>query len=152
MLREDLQKALKESMINKDTTTVSAVRLIIAGLKEKDVDARGKGQKEASDTELLSMMQNMIKQRKDSIKMYVEANRQDLADKEQSEINVIERFLPKQMNATEVEAAIKSAIETLGASSMKDMGKVMASLREQYAGQMDFGAASGTIKNILSGK
>jgi len=152
MLREDLQKALKESMINKDTTTVSAVRLIIAGLKEKDVDARGKGQKEASDTELLSMMQNMIKQRKDSIKMYVEANRQDLADKEQSEINVIERFLPKQMSATEVEAAIKSAIETLGASSMKDMGKVMASLREQYAGQMDFGAASGTIKNILSGK
>ncbi|MBQ8436612.1 MAG: GatB/YqeY domain-containing protein [Alphaproteobacteria bacterium] len=152
MLREDLQKALKESMINKDTTTVSAVRLIIAGLKEKDVDAKGKGQKEASDTELLSMMQNMIKQRKDSIKMYVEANRQDLADKEQSEINVIERFLPKQMNATEVEAAIKSAIETLGASSMKDMGKVMASLREQYAGQMDFGAASGTIKNILSGK
>ena len=152
MLREDLQKALKESMINKDTTTVSAVRLIIAGLKEKDVDARGKGQKEASDTELLSMMQNMIKQRKDSIKMYVEANRQDLADKEQSEINVIERFLPKQMSATEVETAIKSAIETLGASSMKDMGKVMAALREQYAGQMDFGAASGTNKNHLSGK
>ena len=152
MLREDLQKALKESMINKDTTTVSAVRLIIAGLKEKDVDARGKGQKEASDTELLSMMQNMIKQRKDSIKMYVEANRQDLADKEQSEINVIERFLPKQMSASEVETAIKSAIETLGASSMKDMGKVMAALREQYAGQMDFGAASGTIKNLLSRK
>ena len=152
MLREDLQKALKESMINKDTTTVSAVRLIIAGLKEKDVDARGKGQKEASDTELLSMMQNMIKQRKDSIKMYVEANRQDLADKEQSEINVIERFLPKQMSASEVETAIKSAIETLGASSMKDLGKVMAALREQYAGQMDFGAASGTIKNLLSGK
>jgi len=152
MLREDLQKALKESMINKDTTTVSAVRLIIAGLKEKDVDARGKGQKEASDTELLSMMQNMIKQRKDSIKMYVEANRQDLADKEQSEINVIERFLPKQMSALEVETAIKSVIETLGASSMKDMGKVMATLREQYAGQMDFGAASGTIKNLLSGK
>lgn len=152
MLREDLQKALKESMINKDTTTVSAVRLIIAGLKEKDVDARGKGQKEASDTELLSMMQNMIKQRKDSIKMYVEANRQDLADKEQSEINVIERFLPKQMSALEVETAIKSVIEILGASSMKDMGKVMATLREQYAGQMDFGAASGTIKNLLSGK
>ena len=84
--------------------------------------------------------------------MYVEANRQDLADKEQSEINVIERFLPKQMSALEVETAIKSVIETLGASSMKDMGKVMATLREQYAGQMDFGAASGTIKNLLSGK
>ncbi len=152
MLREDLQKALKESMINKDTTTVSAVRLIIAGLKEKDVDARGKGQKEATDTELLAMMQNMIKQRKDSIKMYVEGHRQDLADKEQSEIAVIERFLPKQMSASEAEAAIKAAIASTGAVSMKDMGKVMSVLREQYAGQMDFGAASGTIKSLLSGK
>lgn len=152
MLREDLQKALKESMINKDTTTVSAVRLIIAGLKEKDVDARGKGQKEATDAELLAMMQNMIKQRKDSIKMYVEGHRQDLADKEQSEIAVIERFLPKQMSASEAEAAIKAAIASTGAASMKDMGKVMSVLREQYAGQMDFGAASGTIKSLLSGK
>lgn len=152
MLREDLQKALKESMINKDTTTVSAVRLIIAGLKEKDVDARGRGQKEATDAELLSMMQNMIKQRKDSIKMYLEGNRQDLADKEQSEITVIERFLPKQMSASEAEAAIKAIISSTGASSMKDMGKVMSALREQYAGQMDFGAASGTIKTLLSGK
>ncbi len=152
MLREDLQKALKESMINKDTTTVSAVRLIIAGLKEKDVDARGRGQKEATDAELLSMMQNMIKQRKDSIKMYLEGHRQDLADKEQSEITVIERFLPKQMSASEAEAAIKAIISSTGASSMKDMGKVMSALREQYAGQMDFGAASGTIKTLLSGK
>ena len=152
MLREDLQKALKESMINKDTTTVSAVRLIIAGLKEKDVDARGKGQKEATDAELLAMMQNMIKQRKDSIKMYVEGHRQDLADKEQSEIAVIERFLPKQMSASEAEAAIKAAIASTGAVSMKDMGKVMSVLREQYAGQMDFGAASGTFKSLLSGK
>ena len=152
MLREDLHKALKESMINKDTTTVSAVRLIIAGLKEKDVDARGKGQKEATDAELLAMMQNMIKQRKDSIKMYVEGHRQDLADKEQSEIAVIERFLPKQMSASEAEAAIKAAIASTGAVSMKDMGKVMSVLREQYAGQMDFGAASGTIKSLLSGK
>ncbi len=147
-----MQKALKESMINKDTTTVSAVRLIIAGLKEKDVDARGKGQKEATDAELLAMMQNMIKQRKDSIKMYVEGHRQDLADKEQSEIAVIERFLPKQMSASEAEAAIKAAIASTGAVSMKDMGKVMSVLREQYAGQMDFGAASGTIKSLLSGK
>ncbi len=152
MLREDLQKALKESMINKDTATVSAVRLIIAGLKEKDVDARGRGQKEATDAELLSMMQNMIKQRKDSIKMYLEGHRQDLADKEQSEITVIERFLPKQMSASEAEAAIKAIISSTGASSMKDMGKVMSALREQYAGQMDFGAASGTIKTLLSGK
>ena len=152
MLREDLQKALKESMLAKDTQKVGAIRLIIAGMKEKDVDARGRGQKEATDAELLSMMQNMIKQRKDSIKMYLEGNRQDLADKEQSEITVIERFLPKQMSASETEAAIKAIISSTGASSMKDMGKVMSALREQYAGQMDFGAASGTIKTLLSGK
>ena len=84
--------------------------------------------------------------------MYVEGHRQDLADKEQSEIAVIERFLPKQMSASEAEAAIKAAIASTGAVSMKDMGKVMSVLREQYAGQMDFGAASGTIKSLLSGK
>ncbi len=151
MLRDDLQKALKESMLNKDMATVSAVRLIIAGMKEKDVDARGKGLEKASDADLLSMMQNMIKQRNDSIKMYTEGNRADLADKERSEISIIERFLPKQMNDAEVEAAIKAVILASGASSMKDMGKVMAELRGQYAGQMDFGKASGVIKALLSG-
>lgn len=150
MLREDLQNALKESMKNKDMTTVGAVRLIIAGMKEKDVDARGKGQKEASEADLLSMMQTMIKQRNDSIKMYVEGNRQDLAEKEKAEISVIERFLPKQMSDAEVESAIKAVIAETGAASMKDMGKVMASLKEKYAGQMDFGKASAQIKANLS--
>ena len=150
MLREDLQNALKEAMKSHDTTTVAAVRLIIAGQKEKDVEARGKGNKEATDAELLSMMQSMIKQRHDSIKIYVEGNRQDLADKEQAEINVIERFLPKQMNDAEMESAIKGVISELNASSMKDMGAVMGKLRGQYAGQMDFGKASGMIKSLLS--
>lgn len=150
MLREELQKSLKESMLARDTITVGAVRLIIAGMKEKDVDARGKGQKEASEADLLSMMQTMIKQRNDSIKMYVDGKRQDLADKEQNEINVIGRFLPKQMGEAEVEAAIKSAIAATGASSMKDMGKVMAELKEKYVGQMDFGKANGVIKALLS--
>lgn len=149
MLREELQKALKESMLNKDMDTVSAVRLIIAGMKEKDVDARGKGLKEASDTDLLSMMQSMIKQRNDSIKMYVEGNREDLAAKERKEISVIERFLPKQMSDAEIETAIKGVIADTGASSMKDMGKVMGALKAKYAGQLDFGKASGMIKNFL---
>lgn len=149
MLREELQKALKESMLNKDMDTVSAVRLIIAGMKEKDVDARGKGLKEASDTDLLSMMQSMIKQRNDSIKMYVEGNREDLAAKERKEISVIERFLPKQMSDAEIEVAIKGIIADTGASSMKDMGKVMGALKAKYAGQLDFGKASGMIKNFL---
>ena len=149
MLREDLQKALKEAMLAKDTQTVAAVRLIIAGMKDKDVDARGKGQKEASDADLLSMMQNMIKQRKESFKIYVEGNRQDLADKEQAEIVVIEKFLPKQMNDEQVEAAIKEIIAQTGATSIKDMGKVMAELKAKYVGQMDFGSASGKIKALL---
>ena len=149
MLREELQKALKESMLNKDTDTVSAVRLIIAGMKEKDVDARGKGLKEASDADLLSMMQSMIKQRNDSIKMYVDGNREDLAAKERKEISIIERFLPKQMSDDEIEAAIKGIIAETGAASMKDMGKVMGVLKTKYAGQLDFGKASGMIKNLL---
>ncbi len=149
MLRDDLQNMLKESMKNKDMTTVSAVRLIIAGMKEKDVDARGRGQEKATDAELLSMMQGMIKQRKDSIKMYLDGNRQDLADKEQSEINIIEKFLPKQLSGADMENAIKSVIAETGAQSMKDMGKVMGALKSKYAGQMDMGVANGVIKNLL---
>ena len=149
MLREDLQKVLKESMLNKDTTTVSAVRLIIAGMKEKDVEARGKGQAQASDAELLSMMQGMIKQRNDSIKMYVEGNRQDLADKELSEIKVIEKFVPKQMSDAEIETVLKSIISATGAASMRDMGKVMGELKAKYAGQLDMAKASSMIKSLL---
>ena len=149
MLREELQKALKESMLNKDTDTVSAVRLIIAGMKEKDVDARGKGLKEASDADLMSMMQSMIKQRNDSIKMYVDGKREDLAAKERKEISIIERFLPKQMSDAEIETAIRGVIAETGAASMKDMGEVMGALKAKYAGQLDFGKASGMIKNLL---
>ena len=149
MLREELQKALKESMLNKDTDTVSAVRLIIAGMKEKDVDARGKGLKEASDADLMSMMQSMIKQRNDSIKMYVDGKREDLAAKERKEISIIERFLPNHMSDAEIETAIRGVIAETGAASMKDMGKVMGALKAKYAGQLDFGKASGMIKNLL---
>lgn len=150
MLRDDLQKALKDAMLNHDTQTTGAVRLIIAGMKEKDVDARGRGLEKASDADLLSMMQTMIKQRNESIKMYLDAKRQDLADKEMSEIKVIEQFLPKQMSDAEVDEAIKAIISTIGASSMKDMGKVMSELKSQYAGQLDFGKASAKIKGFLS--
>ena len=150
MLRENLQNALKKAMKNHDMTTVAAVRLIIAGQKEKDVAARGAGKECATDAELLSMMQGMIKQRNDSIKMYVEGNREDLAAKERKEISVIERFLPKQMSDAEIETAIKAIIAETGAASMKDMGKVMGALKAKYAGQLDFGKASGMIKNFLN--
>ncbi len=149
MLRDDLQNSLKEAMKQRDTKTVNAVRLIIAGQKEKDVEARGKGREKADDTELLAMMQTMIKQRNESIRIYTEGNRADLAAKEQDEIDVISRFLPKQMSAEEINAAIKEAISATGAAGIKDMGKVMGALKTKYTGQMDFGAASGIIKQLL---
>ncbi len=149
MLREDLQKALKESMLAHDAATTSAVRLIIAGQKEKDVEARGKGAKEATDAELMAMMQTMIKQRNDSIKMYLDGNRPELAEKEKAEIAVIERFLPKQLSAAETEAAVAAIIAETGASSMKDMGKVMGALKAKYAGQLDMGRVNGIVKSKL---
>ena len=150
MLREDLQKALKESMLAHDAETTGAVRLIIAGMKEKDVDVRGKGAKEATEAELLSMMQTMIKQRNDSIKMYMDGNRPELAAKERKEIEIIERFLPKQMSDAEIEAAVRALISETGASSMKDMGKIMGALKSQYAGQLDMGKANCIIKSLLA--
>ena len=150
MLREDLQNCLKEAMKSKDMKTVGAVRLIIAGQKEKDVEARAKGLEKAGDDVLLAMMQTMIKQRNESIKIYNEGNRPDLAEKEQAEIEVISRFLPKQMNAEETDEAIKAAIAETGAASIRDMGKVMGALKAKYAGQMDFGAASAAIKKFLA--
>ena len=150
MLRDDLQNTLKNAMKEKNMPVVSAVRMIIAGLKEKDVEARGKGKEKAEDSELLAMMQTMIKQRNESVKIYTEGNRPELAQKEQEEIKVIERFLPKQLNDEEVENVVKETISSIGATSVKDMGKVMAQLKAQYAGQMDFGKASTVIKSLLS--
>ncbi len=151
MLREDLQKALKEAMLAHDAATTGAVRLIIAGQKEKDVEARGKGAKEATDAELLAMMQGMIKQRNDSIKMFMEGNRPELAEKEKAEIAVIERFLPKQMTDSEIAAAVQAIVAETGAASMKDMGKVMGALKAKYAGQLDFGKANNVVKSCLGG-
>ncbi len=150
MLRDDLQNSLKEAMKSKDMKTVSAVRLIIAGQKEKDVEARGKGLEKASDADLLAMMQTMIKQRNESIRIYKEGNRQDLADKEQDEIDVISRFLPKQLSAEEIENIVKSLISETGATGIKDMGKIMGALKGKYAGRMDFGNASAIIKKLLA--
>lgn len=149
MLREDLQNALKEAMKEKNMLEVNAVRMIIAGLKEKDVEARGKGKKQAEDAELLSMMQTMIKQRNESIKLYNDGHRPELAEKEQAEIKIIERFLPKQLSVEETRDVIKNIIAQTDAQSIKDMGKVMGALRGQYAGQMDFGKASEIIKQLL---
>ncbi len=150
MLREDIQNAIKEAMKNHEAERLSTVRMILAGVKEKDVDARGKGKECANDADLLSMMQTMIKQRQESAKMYREGGREELAAKEEAEIAVIQSFMPKQMSEAETEAAIRAEIAATGAASMKDMGKVMGALKEKYAGQMDFGMVSGKIKAMLS--
>ncbi len=150
MLRDEIQTAVKEAMKNHETERLSTVRMILAGIKEKDVDARGKGKECASEADILSMMQTMIKQRQESAKIYREGDRAELAEKEEAEIAVIQGFLPKQMDDGEVEAAVRAAIDETGAASMKDMGKVMGVLKQKYAGQMDFGAVSGKIKAMLS--
>lgn len=150
MLRDDVQNAIKEAMKNHEAERLSTARMILAGIKEKDVDARGKGKECAAEADLMSMMQTMIKQRQESAKMYRDGNRPELAEKEELEIKIIEGFLPKQMSDAEVDAAIAAVVTELGASSMKDMGAVMSKMREKYAGQMDFGAASGKIKAALS--
>ena len=150
MLIDEIKQENVNAMKEKNMLVVGAVRMIIAGLKEKDVEARGKGKEKADDTELLAMMQTMIKQRTESAKIYLEGNRPELAEKEQAEIKIIEGFLPKQLTDDEVKSVIEKIITSVGATSIKDMGKVMSSLKADYAGQLDFGKASSVIKSLLS--
>ena len=152
MLRDNLAEALKEAMRARDMTTVGAVRLILAKLKEVDIAARTEANREGvADDKILSMLQGMIKQRNESIALYQKGNRADLADKEKAEIGVIERFLPQQMDQAAVEAAVRDAVASTGATSVKDMGGVMAALKARYAGQMDFAKASAAVKKALAG-
>lgn len=150
--REEINSAMKEALKNKDQIALSTTRLINAALKDKDINARGSGNAEGiSDGEILSMLQSMIKQRLESAKTYADAGRPELAEREEAEIKVIESFLPKQMNDDEVSAAIDKIIAESGAADIKAMGKVMAELKAQYAGQMDMGKAGGLVKQKLAG-
>jgi uncharacterized protein len=152
MLREKLNGALKDAMRAGDAPARDTVRLILAKLKEVDIASRTEANREGvGDDKILSMLQGMIKQRNESITLYEKGNRTDLADKEKAEIGVIERFLPQQMGEAEVDAAVKDAIASSGAKSIKDMGGVMAALKAKYAGQMDFAKASAVVKKTLSG-
>lgn len=150
MLRQRLTDALKVSLKSQDKVAVSTLRLILAALKDRDIAARTDGQTEpVGEAEILKLLQKMVSQRRDSIVAYEKGGRRDLVEQEQAEIRVIERFLPKAMNEAETEAAILAAIADAGAASIKDMGKVMALLRERFPGQMDFGKASGQVKSRL---
>lgn len=151
-LRENFQSGLKTAMHSQDKMAVSTIRLISAALKDRDIAARSKGNTEGiSDDEILSMLQTMIKQRRESIKMYEQGGRQELADREAKEIEIIETFLPRQITGDEMTEAVDQVIDEQAATSIKDMGKVMAALRDKYTGQMDFGQASVIIKKRLAG-
>lgn len=152
MLRDKLNDAMKEAMRARDQAALGTIRLILAKLKDVDIAARTEASREGvADDKILSMMQGMIKQRNESIVLYEKGNRADLADKEKAEIAVIERFLPQQMDEGAVEAAVREAVAAAGATTVKDMGGVMAALKAKYAGQMDFAKASAAVKKILTG-
>ena len=147
-LRDNLMAEIKDAMRAKAADRLSALRLILNGLKEREIALRGEG-KDSSEADELAVLAKMVKQRQESVKVYLEGARQDLADKEAAEIRVIEEFLPKQLSSAEVEAAIVAAIAEVGAASVKDMGKVMAVLKGKYTGSMDFGAVGALIKARL---
>ncbi|MDP3160308.1 MAG: GatB/YqeY domain-containing protein [Reyranella sp.] len=152
MLRDKLNDAMKEAMRARDQAALGTIRLILAKLKDVDIAARTETSREGvAEDKILSMMQGMIKQRNESIVLYEKGNRADLADKEKAEIAVIERFLPQQMDEAAVAAAVREAIAAAGATTVKDMGGVMAALKAKYAGQMDFAKASAAVKKVLTG-
>jgi uncharacterized protein len=151
MLRERFGEALKTAMREKDTLTLSTVRLILARLKERDIEARPKGNDAGiAEPEIQQMLQGMIKQRREAIELYDKGGRPELADKERSEIAIIERFLPQPLSPAELEAAIRETIAAVGAAGIKDMGRTMAALRERHAGRIDPVAASQLVKRLLS--
>ena len=152
MLRDELKSALKAAMKAGDPASVATLRLISAALKDKDIAARSSGNTEGiNDDEVLSLLQTMIKQRQESAKLYREGGREELAAAEEGEIETIRRFLPEQLDSAGVREAVGAAVAETGASSVKDMGKVMGYLKQNYAGRMDFSEASAAVKEALLG-
>ena len=152
-LRAKLNDAMKEAMKAKDAQRLATVRLILAALKDRDIAARSETNKElVGDDDILTLLAKMIKQREESAAVYRQGGRPELADKEDAEIAVIRTFMPKQMDEADMKAAVQAVIAEAGAASIKDMGKVMAVLKERFAGQMDFSRASAATKDALSGK
>src|SRR5262245_25973395 len=150
VLRDKINESVKAAMKAQDKPRLSTLRLMNAAIKNADIEAERAGKKLA-DEDLIGVLQKMVKQRQDSIEAYDKGGRKDLADQERGEIEVIKGFLPQQMSEAEAKAAIAAVIKDTGAAGIKDMGKVMAALKERHAGKMDFGKASGLVKGLLSG-
>jgi uncharacterized protein len=148
-MRETITAALKTATKAQDKRRISTLRLVSAAIKDRDIAARTAGKGEATDAELLELFAKMIKQREESEKIYRDAGRAELAQQEAEEIAIIREFLPKQLSDADTEKAIADAIAEAGATSVKDMGKVMGALKSRYAGQMDFGKASALVKAKL---
>jgi len=150
--RTELTNALKEAMKAKDELVMNTIRMVIAKMKEQDIEARAKGNMDGiSDGEILSLMQNMIKQRQESAKMFRDGGRPELAEKEDNEIKVIDKFLPAQLSDEDVQKVVDQLVAATGATSIRDMGKVMAELKAKYAGQLDMAKAGAVIKQKLAG-
>lgn len=150
MLRSRLEKSLKDALLNRNDRAVSTLRLILAALKDRDIAERGKGNSSGlDDSQIEVLLQSMIKQRRESIKAYEQAGRDELAAQEAEEIAIIETFLPKQLNEQEILEAVQVAIAETGATKIKDMGKVMASLKANFSGRMDFARAGAAVKQRL---
>ncbi len=150
-MRDRLNLALKDAVKARDQIRVSALRLILAAIKDRDIAARtGDRRQGVSDDEILQILSKMIKQRRESHKTYEEAGRLDLAEQEAQEIAIIDEFMPQQLSEEEIRAACEKVVAELAATGLKDMGKCMGVLKERYAGQMDFGKASKMIKELLS--
>jgi uncharacterized protein YqeY len=152
MIREKLTEALKEAMRAKAEAATTTIRMVNAAIKQKDIDvARARGDERISEDEILNLLQSLIKSRRESVELYKQGGRPDLVSKEEAEIALIEKFLPQQLSEDETKAAIREIVASAGASSVKDMGKVMAALKTQYAGRLDMTKASGLVKQILAG-
>ncbi len=150
-LRDRLQTSLKDAMRAREVARLSTLRLINAAIKDREIAMRGEGTEiEVTEGDILGILGKMVKQRQESARAYEEGGRLELAEKELNEIKVIEEFLPRQLSPDEVEAAIVAAIAETGATSIRDMGKIMASLKARYTGQMDFGAVGPMIKTRVS--
>lgn len=148
-MRDEISSALKVAMQTRNKCETNTLRLIMAAIKDRDISQRNGGDGRISDGEILDVLAKMVKQREESAQVYEEAGRLELAEEERQEIEVVKRFLPQQMGADETQAACRAAISSCGAEGLRDMGKVMGALKGQYPGQMDFGKASGIVKELL---
>lgn len=150
MIRDDIKAALVNAMKSGDKAGTGTIRLIQSAIKNRDIELRTASQQPDDDVLVTEVLQKMIKQRRESIELYEKGGRQELADAEAAEVAVIERFLPRQMSEDEAKAAIRAIVDELGATSVKDMGRVMAALKERHAGQIDMSKASGLVKGALA--